>query len=71
MVVSYIRTRSHSVKGCLADVEVGALVEAEMVVQNTPTSFSGKQTKTFQTGPEYSFSGEVTRSASAVKKRVR
>ena len=42
-----------------------------MVVQKTPTCFSGKQIDTFQTGPEYSFSGVVTRSASAVKKRIR
>ena len=39
-----------------------------MVVQNTPTCFSSKQTDTCQTGPEYSFSGLVTRSTSAVKK---
>ena len=33
-------------RGCLADVEVGALAQAEMVVQKTPTCFSGKQSDT-------------------------
>ena len=76
MVVSYIyiyisRTRSHSVRGCLADVEVRAFAEAEMVVQNTPTCFAGKQTDTFQTGPGFPFFEVAIRSTSAVKKRVR
>lgn len=29
----------------------------EMVVQKTPTCFPGKQTDTFQTGPEFFFFG--------------
>ena len=43
----------------------------EMVVQKTPTCFPGKQTDTFQTGPEFFFFESAIRSASAVKKRVR